>query len=289
MADFTNVTDITSALDKVRGGDVTIMKITALTCVAGQFYSPWTSAGGIGGAGATPSTVTVCTKLTTGALGRWPANTSGVNRLIGSNLSTYTTGGMTPILYDRLVHQGGLVTNVTTSQTTNLPITLSGVSTGRYDSTNYSDVEWFIEAYSAGGATSPVSCTVTYTNQSGTGSRTAVVPLAATAFPAARLYSINAYIQDGDTGIQSVQSIQLNTSTGTAGNIGITAAKRIAMLPHNDTAYANLTEQPCGLQRTSPWLTAMPVIHNDACLWFAMITQSTSVGFYGNFIIRGTP
>ena len=289
MGDVSNVADLRTAYAAVRGGDLTIMKLTSLTTVAGFFYSTWTMAGGIGGTGATPGAVTVCTKLTTGALGRWPNNTTGVNRLFGSHISCYTAGAFCPILYDRLVHQGGLVTNVATSQTTNLPITLSGVSTGRYDSVGFSDVEWFLEVYSAGGATSSVSCTVTYTNQSGTGSRTAVIPLAASGWPLGRVYSINAYLQDGDTGIQSIQSIILNTSSGTAGSIGITAAKRIAMLPQVEPSYSNTHERPCGAIRSNPWLTGLPVIHDDACLWFVAIAQSTSLQFYGNLAVRGMP
>ncbi len=288
MGDVATVADLIAADARTIGGDVVMHKVTALTVVAGQFYSSWTMANGIGRTGVAPTTPAVCTKLTAGALGQWPNNTTGVNRLMGSAHAVYTTGGVTPILYDRLVHQGGLVTNVATSQTTNLPITLAGVSTSRYDSTGYTDVEWFLETYTAGGATSPVSCTVTYTNQSGTGSRTAVVPLAASAVPAGRVYSINAYIQNGDTGIQSIQSIQFNTSTGTAGNVGITAAKRLAMLPWSATSYSQTMDRPCGVDRAGPWQTGIPVVHNDACLWHLMITISNSVGFYGTHFIRGT-
>ena len=68
-----------------------------------------------------------------------------------------------------------------------------------------------------GGATTPV-LTITYTNQSGTGSRTATLTLPSN--PAVNTaFLVSPHLQSGDTGIRSVENISI--STGTSGTIKI--------------------------------------------------------------------
>lgn len=174
-------------------------------------------------AGTIPSTAAVPDNTTTGRIIH-PAS-SGRLVVIGAETgeaaqSSVESPSMIGLLIDRLSHQGGLVGNVNTLQTTNLPT----AALTRYSSGE--GVMIGVEVYSGLGATDSV-LTVTYTNSGGTGSRTATIPLTDTA--AARCFYI-ASLQAGDTGVDSVESVQLSASTGTAGNFGITLFKPLCLI-----------------------------------------------------------
>jgi hypothetical protein len=129
-------------------------------------------------------------------------------------------------LYDRLCHSGGLVGNVTTEQTTNLPT----ATLPRY--TDGEGVMAFVEVYTTLG-TSTGLITIKYTNQAGVANRQSqpvisnANPLSITPIP----------LQDGDTGILSVQSLTMSVASTSAGNIGITLMKKLAVLPVDTGSY----------------------------------------------------
>lgn len=255
---------ITGMDDILAGFQVPVQfnKASVASAVAGQLQSLWTAAG-YPTAGATPASGSgvACTSATTGSLSI-PSLGVGESSYLARIQASFATVG-TLVFYDRLVTTSGLVGNVTTSQTVN--------SAALLRHTSGEGVEMFLEFYTAVGATAS-NCTVTYTNQAGTGSRTASVVAIASA-GAGRMLRV--VLQAGDTGVQSVQSVQNSASTGTAGNFGITLMKRIASI---GTPLAN----------TGPSFDALalgiPKIQNNTadstpCLALAVFCSTTFTGF----------
>lgn len=227
----------------------------------GFFCSLWT-AGGHPGAGATPATGVgaVPTNATAGAI--YYVNPTGINiGYLGSWSASATTIG-TLILYDRLVHTSGLSGIVTSAQTVN-----STAITRTYDSGNA--VEAWLEWYTATGATA-CTATIAYTNQSGTSSRSGTASIAAST-KAACMIPIS--LQSGDTGVQSVQSVTLSGTTGTAGNFGITMCQRLAQM---QVVIA-------GTGVAVNWgQLGLPIIANNACLAYKVLASTTSTGIWMN-------
>ena len=128
------------------------------------------------------------------------------------DLQTNTLGALNGLMVDIVGVQGGLAMNSTASQTTNLPTaTLPTRVTG-------GDGVWMgLQIYASGGSTD-TTFTVTYTNQAATGGRTST--FAAVSTPVNGDFYMMP-LQAGDTGVRSVESVQLSASTGTAGNFGV--------------------------------------------------------------------
>lgn len=135
--------------------------------------------------------------------------------------STTLFGSM---LVDLLNVSGGLNGTLTTAQTTGLPT----AALPRY--TDGVGVCIGIRIYTAVGATA-TTLTCSYTNQAGTAGRTSkpIVFGGASANTAGVLLIVP--LQDGDTGVRSVESITVAATTGTAGNFGVWLFKPLALLP----------------------------------------------------------
>lgn len=216
---------------------------------AGTFLSTWITSGATlnyPATGATPTSGTgdIPTSATAGALALF-SNPSGGNTLYLGRLSGNTSVNSTVTFYDRLWENSGLVGNILTSQTVN------SLALTRPDALG-ANVELWLEVYTATGVTQ-TTVTATYTNQAGTASRTATCILNASA-TAEQMVPFN--LQNGDTGVRSVQSLSLTPSTGTAGNFGLVLLRRICDVTFNSTypiAYDTI-----GL--------GMPSINSGACL-----------------------
>ncbi len=132
------------------------------------------------------------------------------------------------ILADRLSHQGGLVGNVTTAQTTNLPTaTLTRETTG-------ADVEPWLEWYTTTG-TNATNATVTYVDQDGNAAEaTATATPIVASVPAARMFPV--ILNTGDSGVRSVTQVQLSAATASAGAFGVTLIRRIAEVVIRDVS-----------------------------------------------------
>lgn len=126
---------------------------------------------------------------------------------------------------DRLAHMGGLSGVSTSAQAANIDIS-TAAGQGRCQADG-SDVQWFLEWYTATGGTA-VTATITYTNSANTTGRTTTVSLAATR-PIACTLPI--YPATSDSAIKSIQSVTLSATTGTAGNFGVTATKQLINFP----------------------------------------------------------
>jgi hypothetical protein len=162
------------------------------------------------------------------------------------------------LLIDRLVHSGGLVGNVTTEQTTNLPT----AALPRY--TSGVGVWMGLHIWANLGATSTFA-TISYTNTADTAGRSAFV----------RMIGMNvgvnmvmvAQLQPGDLGVKSVQSVTLNASTGTAGNFGVVLFKPLSFIGWMDGHLS--------AEHLPGWNTP---INPNACLDFLQFTGLTFAG-----------
>lgn len=224
--------------------------------VAGRPYSLW-SYDGSPGQGVAPTTWVNPDNTTNGGLLQTDPG-GGREKWLTQFFATGIFAG-TLILYDRLGHNGNLSGTVTTAQT------FTGTLT-RYTN-GVGNIAWY-EIYGNTttilGATG-TTCTMEYTNQAGTASRvTPAIVIGGTGFregKQARFFPL----QSGDTGIQSVQNVDLLASTGTAGAFGVTVAHVIASSVVNATGAGGWRDFITGLP-------GIPEIQTDACLgllWLA--------------------
>lgn len=243
----------------------TVNKATIATQGAGGWSSLW-RATGVPTQGAIPGAVAICTDALTGSLGTIPTPAGGQrNALLQAALACSNAGPLV-LVVDRLAHMGGLSGTVITAQT----VSASVVSlAGTRCQSDYSDVTWWLEIYTAIGTTA-VTATVAYTDSGGNARTTTlsiggasplnqasrcfpIVPAAATPLP-----------------IRSVESVTLSASTGTAGSFGVTATKTIATV-----ALAPVGNYGVGYD----WAAlGAPTVHGDACLSFVMLCATTSTG-----------
>ncbi|HEV2235046.1 MAG TPA: hypothetical protein VGR57_00160, partial [Ktedonobacterales bacterium] len=195
----------------------------------------------------------VPTSATTGAVS-FTNPTSG-NSYLARLFATSSVAG-TLILYDRLVHTSTLSGTVTTAQT------VASVALTRPDA-NGVNAELFMEVYTALGATS-TTITGSYTNQAGTAGHTTTAATIPSNAPAGFLLPMP--LAAGDTGIQTVASVTLAASTLTAGNFGVTIARRIAEFA------IPAVQQPYPPQ--DPFWAGLPQIYNSACIFGVFVIGS---------------
>ncbi|MFA6135478.1 MAG: hypothetical protein WC869_15810 [Phycisphaerae bacterium] len=194
---------------------------------------------------------------------------------IGAGTSIYAARALlqmatmgTLYLYDRLVHASGLNGTLLTEQVIN------SAALTRY--TDGAGVELFLEHYTATGSTA-ANITVNYTNQAGVAGR--ISTFAFLVSPLAGLMQMVPLL-DGDTGVRSVQSVTLSASTLTAGDFGITLAKRLVDISPDSTNSGKVF---------SPFDIGLPTILPNACLAMAVFTSTTSTGIIsGSFdVLQG--
>lgn len=246
-------------------------KASLSNAVAGQLFSLW-RATGQPAQGAIPGTTpAIPTKATTGAVS-FTNVTAPIYNFIGWMWGQASNNAMSFEIWDRVAHMGGLVLNVTTSQAiTGLDLSASGLNLGsdRLGASNYSDIQWFLEVYTDGGATaSNATINVTY-NDASTGNLN--VQAVGGTLRAGRLIPLTALIPTGDQGkfIRGINSVILSASTGTAGSFGFTAVRPRTMI---DFGTANKSEK-------FDWAEiGMSLVPNDACLMLAALCSTTTTG-----------
>ena len=269
--------DYKAALKQPHQKIVASRNVTYLASVD-SWTSLWQS-GGTGGTGAAPATTRACSSATLGAIAQWPTPAAGFYlRPIAYTLMpcgfNRTATGTSLALFDRLVDHAGCVANVATAQSTNFPTAALPRETSGYG------VWPFIEVYGAIGSTT-TTVTISYTNQDGVSGRTSLPQTIGGSFRNGAQNLIPIPLQDGDTGVRSVQSMTLAATTGTAGNIGIVLAKPWVLLSCK-------LHQGWGVDLMRGMREA-PILPDSACLWAAMpslggTTFSTSpVGFSLSF------
>ena len=256
-------------------------KASIASQAAGNYVSMW-RATGQPGQGAVPTTAAVCTTALTGAMGF--AQQTAPATSYGAYMEVVTSNSaMTVEIHDRIAHMGGLNGTLTTAQTVGIDLStlLSTSNVGvRIGDANYSDVQWWLEWYTATGATA-ATATVAVTYDDGTSGNLTALSLAATR-PASFMVSLNALVPAASSGkyIRAVNTVTLSVTTGTAGNFGVTAT-RIRMASMCPVA---------NLKTISNWADlGFPEIGNSACLFPVVLTSTTSSGTLrgGGKIIHG--
>lgn len=256
-------------------------KATIASQAAGTFVSLW-RATGQPGQGAIPSTAATCNNSTTGGI-NFTQQTSPATSYVGYLDCATGNAAMTVELHDRLAHMGGLSGTVTTAQTVGIDISTLGSTdnvSARKGDDNYSDVQWWLEWYTATGSTA-VTATVAVTyNDASTGTLSAV-SLAATR-PASFAQPLNSYIPAASSGkyIRGITSVTLSATTGTAGSFGVTATRPRCTIA---TPIANY-------KSVSDWAQlGFPEVPNSSCLFPIVLTSTTSSGTVrgGGKIVHG--
>lgn len=237
---------------------------------AGSYVSLW-RATGQPGQGAIPGAAAVCNNALTGAM-NFTQQTAPATSYGGYMEAATGNAAMTIEIHDRLMHMGGLSGIVTTAQPVNLDLAdnlaIDNLA-DRIGDANYSDVQWWLEWYTATGSNA-VTATIAVTYNDGTTGNLTPVSLAATR-PAGFKLPLNSYIPAAASGkyIRDVDSVTLSATTGTAGNFGVTATRPRMTL---GTPIANF-KQP------ADWAAlGLPEIFNSSCLYPIVLTSTTSSG-----------
>lgn len=260
---------------------IVIDKSSISSVAAGNFVSLW-RATGQAGQGAIPTSASVCDNTLLGAF-QFTQQTSPTTSYVGWMNFVSSNSAMTVEIHDRLMHMGGLVGNITTAQTVaidiNANLSTSNLS-NRIGDSNFSDVQWWLEWYTATGST-VATATVNVTYNDGTTGNLTGVSLAATR-PASFLQPLNGLIPAAQSGkyIRGVNTVTLSVTTGAAGNFGVTATRPRVTAPLN---IANKGE-------VFDWAAlGFPEIYNSSCLFCTVITSTTTTGTLrgGGKIARG--
>jgi hypothetical protein len=224
--------------------------VAATAPIAGRGCSLWTYDGMPAG-GAVPTVAAIPDRSTTGAL---PFTAPGGSRdlhLIGASVTPLTAGVY--LLYDRLMHIGGLAGNSTADQA----VQGSPASPALMRNTGGAgNIAWY-EIYTAIGTTA-TTLTMTYTDQDGNTGQTSTINIGGTGFrEVTRAQRIP--LAAGDTGMRAIEKVKLTATTGTLGNFGITIAQPLAWIPVGSPGTMGWRDYTTGLP-------GIPVPDPDACL-----------------------
>ena len=245
-------------------------KASIASQTANSFSSLW-RATGQPGQGAIPTTAAVCDHTLLGAIG-FTQQTSPATSYLGIMENMCSNAGATLEIHDRLMHMGGLNGTLATAQTVNLDLN-ANLATANLDArkgdANFSDVQWWLEWYTATGAT-VVNATVAVTYNDGTTGSLTAQSLAATR-PASHMIPLNSLIPAAASGkfIRDVDTVTLSATTATAGNFGVTA-----------TRYRAANYMPILNARfTADWAQlGLPEIANSSCLFGILASPTTTTG-----------
>ena len=245
-------------------------KASIASQAVGTYVSLW-RATGQPGQGAIPAATAVCNNTTLGGMGfnqqTSPATSYGAYMEVATSNSA-----MTVEIHDRLAHMGGLSGTLTTAQTVSLDLSTLGATNNiskRIGDTNYSDVQWWLEWYTATGATA-VTATVNVTYNDGTTGALTGASLAATR-PVGFMLSLNALVPAASSGkyIRGVNTVTLSATTGTAGSFGVTATR----------PRMTLAAPIANMKFVADWAQlGFPEIFNESCLFPIVLTSTTSTG-----------
>jgi hypothetical protein len=265
------LTDLSDLINRLTGGNngtpetqfwfktPRVAGAAATAPIAGRMASMWQYDGYPAG-GAVPTSAAVCDRTTPGALPFTPPGGSREKFMVSAGVAPLTAGLY--LLYDRLLHIGGLSGTLTTAQTVQgtTPAPALTRNTG-----GVGNIAW-AEIYTAIGTTG-TTLTMNYVDQDGN-SASSTTNIGATGFrEATRVLRLP--LAAGDTGIRSVTSVQLTASTTTAGNFGITIARPLAWVPVGAAGSGGWRDYTTGLP-------GIPAIDSDACLALAYIPAAAT-------------
>jgi len=250
MGSIADLSDLTSrASDPANGRGLWFHKVARIAgaappaTIAGRWHSLWTY-DGQPGAGVAPGAVSVPTAATAGALPFVNAPGGSEVKLI----QAWATGlvGGTLLLYDRLLHIGGLSGTNTAAQA------VGGTITRNADGA----MAW-AEIYALIGTTA-TTVQINYVDQGGAASTGPATSIGGTGFRE-QTRAILLPLASGDTSIQSVTNIDLLASTGTVGNIGVTVGRPLAYCGIGGIGLPGWRDFVTGLP-------GIPTLDPDSCL-----------------------
>lgn len=264
-----NIDNLVKALGN-NSSRIVLDKASIASQIANSYCSLW-RATGQPGQGAIPTVVATCNNTTVGTI--------GFNQQISPSTSygaylEIATGNaaMTMELHDRLANMGGLNGTLTTAQSVNLYLNTllatDNIDTRKGDA-NYSDVQWWLEWYTATGVTA-VTATIVVTYNDGTTGNLSVLSLAATR-PASHMIPLNSLIPSAQSGkfIRGIVSVTLSATTGAAGNFGVTVTRPRMTL---SSPFANF-------KFIADWAQlGLPEIYNSSAIFPIVLTSTTSTG-----------
>jgi hypothetical protein len=264
-----NMNDLVNAMGN-NSSRIFIDKASVSNTVAGQTHSLF-RATGTPGQGAIPTTAATCDNTLLGAM-NFTQQTDPVTSYMGLLDGLCSNAGSTLEIHDRIMHMGGLVGNITTSQTVNLDVHANIAAdniTTRIGSSNYSDVSWWMEWYTDTGATAS-NATINVTYDDATSGDLTVVAVGGTV-RASRMIFLNSLIPSAASGkkIRDINTVILSASTATAGNFGFTA-----------TRYRGGLYMPIANVRfVADWAElGLNNVPNESCLFPIQIAGTTSTG-----------
>lgn len=250
------ITTLDSLLTKLQGSQAKrIYKANQSTEGAGFWHSLWKAVGSPP-AGATPATGVgeIPTSATAGAISFTNAAGGEDTYLARAVAANANVAGL--LIYDRLWVNSGLVGNITTLQS------FVGQTVNRG---GFPGVEIWIE-WNTGTGTATGNLTVTYTDQDNNTGATSVSPM----YNGPSLNQMAPLpLAVGDTGVKSVQSVQLSVACSIAGDFGIMLLRPIAFLSIPQISVSNMHDA---------FATGMPTIEDNACLALSMLCSSSVMG-----------
>ena len=265
------ITDLSDLINRQSGGNsgtpnnlffhkvARVAGVAATAPVIGRGCSLWTYDGMPAG-GAVPTAAAIPDRSTQGALPFLVATGGRDTHLIGASVTPLTAGVY--LLYDRLMHIGGLSGTSTANQTVQGSTPSPAITRNTGGAGN---VAWY-EIYTIIGVTS-TTLTMSYTDQAGNAA-TSTINIGATGFrEVTRAQRIP--LAAGDTGIRAIEMVALTATTGTAGNFGITIAQPLAWLPVGAAGTAGWRDYTTGLP-------GIPVIDPNACLALMFIPAAAT-------------
>lgn len=235
-----------------------LVKVGAAMATAGIWHSKFYEAGRPGAA-AVPTIGTTGTALTThtGAF-PWTNPSSGNSYLARMQVCSSVLGSL--MLADRLWHNSGLLATTTAAQSVS---SNAWPARDRDGSTNGENVQVALEVTGSLGATAQASCTISYTNSSGTAGRVGTVSGIPVSSPTGTFLPFT--LQAGDTGVRSVQTFTL-TTTLVSGSISLVAYRQIALVPCPQPGVGNAVDAVSG---------GFPRLYNNSVLFVCWLASSS--------------
>lgn len=258
MPGFATYDQIINALTTGKGQLIFFQK-ASITSVAAFWYRLWNAAGAPGpGVDPTPALQgQIPARNIAGALAQNNPIAPATLHMISFGSGGGTLGSL--MIYDRLLHVGGISLTINSLQT----------FTGTLAPSRHSDGignQILVEITTATTATA-ATLTVTYTNTLDQ-TKTATITLAA-AEPVNRCYFLN--LAAGDLGVKTLVSCQLSAAkTAGVANIALLNGAEIVVVPWVANQW---TERDLVLQMAN-----LPRVLNDACLTLMILASTTTTG-----------
>ena len=265
------ITDLSDLINRQSGGNSgtpenlffhkvpRVAGAAAAAPIAGRGCSLW-QYDGMPAGGAAPTVAAIPGRTTQGALPFAAPGGGRDKQLIGASIAPTVAGVF--LLYDRLMHIGGLSGTLTTDQTVQGSTPTPAITRNTGGAGN---IAWY-EIYTTVGTTS-TTLTMSYTDQGGSAA-TSTINIGATGFrEVTRAQRIP--LAAGNTGIRAIEKVALAATTSTAGNFGITLAQPLAWIPVGSPGTTGWRDYTTGLP-------GIPVIDPNACLALMFLPAATT-------------